>query len=150
MSHTFTNLLYHLVFSTKQRQDLILGSFCNELYSYLGGIIRGEKGNTITIGGTQNHVHILAKFPQSATLSNMLQHIKGNSSKWLNERGFMACHFQWQTGYGAFTVSESMVQVVSRYIENQKINHQKMTFEQEFLTLLEKHHIEYDEKYLWE
>jgi putative transposase len=150
MSHTFTNLLYHLVFSTKQRQDLIRDIFRDELYSYLGGIIHGEKGNTVTIGGTQNHVHILAKFPQSVMLSNMLQHIKGNSSKWLNDRGFLTCHFQWQTGYGAFTVSESMVQIVSRYIENQKTNHQKMTFEQEFLTLLEKHHIEYDEKYLWE
>jgi len=85
-----------------------------------------------------------------AMLSNMLQHIKGNSSKWLNEKGIVACHFHWQAGYGAFTVSESMVKVVSRYIENQETHHQKMTFEAEFISLLDKHHIEYDAKYLWD
>ena len=118
--------------------------------SYLGGIIRGEKGNAITIGGTKNHIHILARFSQGITISNMLQHIKGNSSKWFNEKRFVPCHFNWQSGYGAFTVSESMVKVVSRYIASQETHHKKMTFEQEFLTLLEKNHIEYDEKYLWE
>lgn len=129
MSHTFTNLLYHLVFSTKQRREFIHDGFRDELYSYLGGIIRGEKGKAITIGGTQNHVHILVKLPQGVILSNILQHIKGNSSKWLNEKGFATSHFHWQSGYGAFTVSESMVKVVSRYIENQETHHQKMTFE---------------------
>ena len=150
MSNTFTNLLYHLVFSTKNRQDLIQPGCRDELYSYLAGIIRGEKGKAITIGGTKNHVHILAKFSQGAMLSNMLQHLKGNSSKWLNEKGIVACHFHWQTGYGAFTVSESMVKVVSRYIENQETHHQKMTFEAEFISLLDKNHIEYDEQYLWD
>ena len=73
-----------------------------------------------------------------------------NSSKWLNEKGIVACHFHWQTGYGAFSVSESMVKVVSRYIENQETHHQKMTFEAEFISILDKNHIEYDEQYLWD
>lgn len=150
MGSTFTNLLYHLVFSTKNRNDWIQNGFRNALYSYIGGIIRSEKGKMITIGGTTNHLHILAKFSQCATVSNMLQHIKGNSSKWLNEQEFMPFRFSWQTGYGAFTVSESMVDMVSKYIENQETHHKKMTFQQEFLMLLKKHHIEYDEKYLWD
>lgn len=150
MSNTFTNLLYHLVFSTKNRKDLIQLGFREELYRYLAGIIRGEKGTAITIGGTLNHVHILAKFSQGVMLSNMLQHIKGNSSKWLNDKAFVAYHFQWQTGYGAFTVSESLVETVSRYIENQETHHKQMTFEAEFITLLAKNNIAYDEKYLWD
>jgi REP element-mobilizing transposase RayT len=150
MGNTFTNLLYHLVFSTKNRKDFIQDSFRDELYSYLGGIVRGEKGKTITIGGTKDHMHILAKFPQGVTVSNMLQNIKGNSSKWLNEKGFVAYRFYWQRGYGAFTVSESMVDIVSRYIENQEIHHKKMTFKEEFLMLLKRNNIEYNEKYLWD
>lgn len=150
MGQTFTNLRYHLVFSTKYRQKVLRKQFRAELYRYIGGIIRGEKGKMLTIGGTSDHVHILAAFPQSATVSNMLQHIKGNSSKWLNEKRFIPCRFGWQVGYGAFTVSESMVDTVSRYIENQATHHKKMTFQQEFIMLLEKHKIEYDERSLWD
>lgn len=150
MSNTFTNLLYHLVFSTKHRKDFIQPGCRDELYSYLAGIIRGEKGKAIAIGGTPNHVHILAKFSQGIMLANMLQHIKGNSSKWLNDRRLLSYHFNWQSGYGAFTVSESMVDIVSAYITNQEAHHKQMTFEEEFLALLKKHHIEYDEKYLWD
>ena len=150
MGNTFTNLLYHLVFSTKNRKDFIIDSFREDLYNYLGGVIRGEKGKMLGIGGTKNHVHILAKFPQGATVSNMLQQIKGNSSKWLNEQKFVTYRFYWQRGYGAFSVSESMVNAVSKYIENQEMHHKKMTFKEEFLMLLEKHNIDYDEKFLWD
>ncbi len=150
MGSTFTNLKYHLVFSTKHRKDIIQEQFRESVYSYLGGIIRSEKGKMITTGGTNNHVHILARFPQSATVSNMLQQIKGSSSKWVNEENFLPFRFRWQSGYGAFTVSESMVDIVSRYIENQDAHHQKMTFKEEFIMLLKKHGIEYDEKYLWD
>lgn len=104
----------------------------------------------LVVGGTNDHVHILSMFPQSTTVSNMLQHIKGNSSKWLNEQNFMVPHFHWQTGYGAFTVSESMVETISRYIQNQAIHHKKMTFKEELLMLLKKHNIDYDERYLWD
>ncbi len=150
MANSFTNLKYHLVFSTKHRKDIILDSFRENLYCYLGGIIRSEKGKIITIGGTQNHVHILARFAKSTTVPNMLQQIKGSSSKWLNQQSFLSFRFGWQSGYGAFTVSESMVDIVSRYIENQAAHHQKMTFKEEFIMLLKKHGIEYDEKYLWD
>jgi REP element-mobilizing transposase RayT len=150
MANSFTNLQYHLVFSTKHRKDIIQDRFRENIYSYLGGIIRAEKGKIITIGGTKNHVHILTRFAKSATVSNMLQQIKGSSSKWVNEQNFLPYRFRWQSGYGAFTVSESMVDILSRYIENQEVHHKKMTFKEEFIKLLKKHGIEYDEKYLWD
>ena len=144
MANTYTNLQYHLVFSTKNRKEIIQDGFCEDLYSYLGGIIRSEKGKMLSIGGTKNHIHILASFAKSATLSNMLQQIKGGSSRWLNEQNVLPYHFGWQSGYGAFTVSESMVHVVGKYIENQVAHHKKMTFEEEYVKLLKKHGIEYN------
>ncbi len=150
MGSTLTNLTYHVVFSTKNRENLLHDSFRDSLYSYLGGIILGEKGKLIKIGGTKDHVHILAKFSPAVTVSNMLQHIKGNSSKWVNDKKFLTTHFYWQRGYGAFSVSESMLNTVATYIENQAQHHRKMTFKEEFLILLEKHNIAYDEQYLWE
>jgi len=150
MGSTLTNLLYHFVFSTKNRENSLLDSFRDRLYSYLGGIILGEKGTLIKIGGMKDHVHILAKFPHSLTVANMLQRIKGNSSKWINEKKFLPRHFYWQRGYGAFSVSESMANTVASYIEHQENHHQTITFKQEFLKLLEKHNIPYDERYLWD
>jgi len=149
MGNTYTNLQYHLVFSTKHRKEMILDGFQENLYSYIGGIIRSEKGKLINIGGTKNHVHILTIFSQSVTVSNMLQQIKGSSSKWLNEQSLVPYRFRWQTGYAAFTVSQSMVDIVSNYIDNQAAHHKKMTFKEEIIMLFEKHNIEYDEKYLW-
>ena len=150
MANAYTNLQYHLVFSTKHRNGFILDSFRERLYSYLSGIIRSEKGEMITIGGTKNHVHILTRFSKSLIISHMLQQIKGSSSRWVNEQNFLPYRFSWQTGYGAFTVSESMVAIISRYIENQATHHKTMTFKEEFIQLLKKHAIEYDEKYLWD
>ena len=150
MANTYTNLQYHLVFSTKNRKNIILNSFRDDLYCYLGGIIRSEKGKMIAIGGTENHVHILANFAKSVPLSSILQQIKGGSSKWLNDKKTLPYRFGWQSGYAAFTVSESMVDVVVKYIQNQPVHHKKITFEDEFVKLLKKHGVEYDEKYLWD
>lgn len=150
MANAFTNLQYHLVFSTKHRKNIILDRFREDLYSYIGGIIRSEKGKIIRIGGTINHIHILADFSKSNTISNMLQQIKGSSSKWLNKKKLLPYRFGWQSGYAAFTVSESMVDIVSRYIENQALHHKNMTFKYEYIKLLEKHGIEYDKNLLWD
>ncbi len=148
MSQSLSNIVCHIVFSTKNRIDLIQPEFEDELYSYICGIVRGQKGEILEIGGTTNHVHILALFHPSVSISDMMRYIKGGSSKWVHEKGVPV--FQWQRGYGIFSVSESLSQRVAEYIRNQKQHHVKFTYEKELLLLLEKHKVKYDEKYIWD
>jgi len=147
---TLTRLTYHIVFSTKYRKRHINDSFKDELYSYLGGIIRGEKGHLIEVGGIADHIHILAGFSPTTSVSYMLQHIKGNSSKWINEHKMTPTRFEWQSGYGAFTVSQSQVPSVRRYVQQQEEHHAKTTFEEEFIEMLKRHDIDYDPRYVFE
>lgn len=149
MPSSLTNLLYHIVFSTKGRQPEIDTDFREDLYAYLGGIVRSENGRLIEIGGTPDHVHILTRFSPAVSVSDMLKMIKGSSSRWVNKSGKRPARFAWQKGYGAFSVSESGCKAVVNYIRNQETHHRKMTFKEEFKLLLDKHQIEYDEKYLW-
>lgn len=137
-----------MVFSTKNRINLIQPEFENELYPYICGIVRGQKGEVLEIGGTMNHVHLIALFHPSVSMSDMMRYIKGGSSKWIHEKG--ASMFQWQRGYGVFSVSESLAEQVDRYIKNQKSHHEKYSYEKEFLLLLEKHKVKYDDKYIWD
>jgi REP element-mobilizing transposase RayT len=150
MASTLTNLLYHIVFTTRKKQDFIIPTLSVELYPYIGGIIREDKGKLLKIGGILNHVHILARFSASISVSEMMRRIKGSSSKWVNENSRSTQHFSWQRGYGAFSVSESAVENVISYIGNQNEHHKKITFEEEFLLLLQKHKISYDAKYIWD
>ena len=113
----------------------------DDLYPYIGGIIRGEKGQLLEIGGTSDHLHILAGFHPTVAVSYMLQHMKKKSSKWVNEQKVLPNHFEWQKGYGAFTVSQSQVPAVRRYIQQQEEHHKKQTFKDEFLALLNRHNI---------
>ncbi len=145
--NTYTNLLYHIVFSTKDRQPLIADDFKEELYRYIEGIIRAEGGVQMEIGGVEDHVHILAKFKPSTSVSDMLRLIKANSSKWANE-GKSKQRFAWQEGYSAFSVSESQVEAVRRYIVNQEEHHRGRSFQEELVALLERHSVEYDLRYL--
>jgi putative transposase len=149
MSATHTNLLYHLIFSTKQRVPFITVTVQNELYQYIGGIVRGEKGVLLEAGGMPDHVHLLAKFSPTMAVSDMLRKIKANSSKWMNEKGRLR-KFGWQDGYAAFSVSESQVPIVSRYIRNQATHHRKLEFKSELIALLKRHRIEFEERYLWD
>jgi putative transposase len=149
MPSTYTNLLYHIVFSTKDRLPLITEEFKEELYSYIGGIIRAESGVQLEIGGVNDHVHILAKFKSAVSVSEMLAKFKANSSKWANEHKLKVRKFGWQEGFAAFSVSESLVPVIRKYIQNQTEHHRKQTFQEEFVALLERHGIEYDPQYLW-
>ena len=149
MASTFTNLSYHVVFSTKERLSLIRPEFAEELYAYIGGIIRREKGMPIMIGGVANHVHLLARFHPAVSVSDMLRIIKAKSSKWIND-GWGRHRFSWQRGYSAFSVSESQLDKVSQYIARQAAHHSKVSFQTELLSLLEKHRIPFDERYLWD
>ena len=148
MADTFTNLLYHLVFSTKDRRPLITDDFRERLYEYMGGIIRGEGGCLLEIGGVPDHVHILARFKSDRSVAEMLKLIKGNSSKWLNEQPGRSERFQWQPGYGAFSVSESRAPAVRTYIQRQPEHHARVSLRDELASLLEKNGIEFEERYL--
>jgi REP element-mobilizing transposase RayT len=114
-----------------------------ELYTYLGGIARGEGFSLLAVGGTVNHVHLLFALPASCSLSHAVQKLKGSSSRWMGDG------FSWQEGYGAFSVSPSQVEVVKGYIQNQEEHHRKRDFEQEFVALLRNCGIEYDERYVF-
>ncbi|MCP3956765.1 MAG: IS200/IS605 family transposase [bacterium] len=150
MANTYTNLLYHLVFSTKNRVACIGGEIQEPLYQYIGGVIRGEGGTLIEIGGVADHVHLLARFKASVAVATMVRRIKTSSSKWMSQRPGAGPKFAWQTGYGAFSVSESQVGQVRRYIQNQAEHHRRRTFQEELREILDKHHVEFDERYLWD
>jgi putative transposase len=148
MATTFANLIYHIVFSTKNRVPLISSEIRESLYPYMGGIVRSEGGILLEIGGMPDHVHILAKIKPSVAPAEMVKKVKGGSSKWLNERPDHQGRFEWQAGYGIFSVSASQVEMVRRYIRRQEEHHRKMSFKEELVTLLERNGIPYDERYL--
>ena len=149
MSANYTNLLYHLVFSTKGRIPLITDEIREPLYQYIGGIVRSEGGALLEIGGIEDHIHLLVRLKPTLALSDAVRLIKSNSSKWLNDGSYVR-DFRWQTGYGAFTVSKSMMESVRRYIRNQPEHHRKQTFKAEFVDLLKLNNVDYNKKYLWD
>jgi REP-associated tyrosine transposase len=149
MPSTYTNLLYHIVFSTKDRRPFINPKLRAELHPYMGGIILDAGGEPLEIGGVEDHVHLLVKLPADLAVSDALRLIKSNSSKWAGERSDLVRTFAWQTGYSAFTVSKSQVASVRKYIKNQEQHHRRLPFKQELVSLLEKHEIDYDRRYLW-
>jgi putative transposase len=120
------------------------------LWPFLGGIARQNKMKATEIGGTEDHVHILLSLPSTMAISKAVQLIKGGSSKWIHETFPEHRLFAWQEKYGAFSVSASQLDNIIEYIRSQEAHHRKMTFQEEFLALLKKHRIEYDERYLWE
>lgn len=150
MASTFTKLLYHIVYSTKHRQPLIVPALRDDLYDYIGGIIRGEGGVLIEIGGIADHVHIVARFKTEPSVAQMIKTIKAKSSKCVNELPGRVDRFSWQVGYGAFTVSASQLPRLIRYVRNQEEHHRTVTFEEEFIVLLKRHKIECDERYWWD
>lgn len=146
MSHT--HFLYHVIFATKDREPLINEAWSEELYGYLGGIIRNLGGQVIEINGMPDHVHILMRLPANVAVSDVMRDLKAGSSKWVRRRHDPK--FAWQRRYGGFTVSESMSDTVRRYIGGQKKHHAKQSFETEYKTMLERHKVEFDERYLWD
>jgi putative transposase len=144
MAHTHTCNLLHCVFSTKERANLI--SDPARLWKYTGGITRQKQVLLLAAGGTSNHLHLLISLPPTMMLAKVVQELKGNTSRWLNE---VSPPFAWQEGYSAFSVSQSQRKVVIDYIDNQAEHHAKWTFEQEFLALLKKSGIPYDERFVF-
>jgi len=147
---TFTNLLYHIIFSTKGRRPLIALALRVELDKYIGGVIRNAGGVLLDAGGMPDHTHLVTMLRADTSVAEMVRLVKSNSSKWTNERGLINEPFAWQTGYGAFSVSASQVESVRRYVRGQEGHHRKRTFQEEFREFLERHGIEFDERYLWD
>ena len=144
MPHTYSSLLVHCVFSTKERRDLIRDPHL--LWRYLMGIARNKQIPLIAAGGTANHIHLLLDLPPTMQLSQALQVLKGNRSHWLNEE---KSPFAWQQGYGAFAIGQSQRATVISYIDRQAEHHRRYSFEQEFVTLLRKYGIAYDDRFVF-
>ena len=149
MSHTYSSLFFHVVWSTKNRTTAIEKSFQEQLYRYICGIVKRKEGRLLSIGGTSDHIHLLINVSPKYTISDVVCSIKSNSSRFIKQNSDCLSKFAWQEGYGAFSVSVSALEKVSQYICNQESHHKKYSFEQEFLELLKKHNIEYDAKYLF-
>jgi len=146
MSHTCGNILLHLIFSTHERRPLIKPEFRDDLFAYLGGIIREMNGTALIINGTADHVHMLVRIRPAQSPAEIARIVKTNSSRWIRERH---PEFAWQTGYGVFSVSESNVSAVTKYIASQEEHHKKHSFQDEFRAFLKKNGIVVDEKYIW-
>ena len=146
---SYVSSYYHCVFSTKARQPLISTELRERLWPFLGGIARQNQMKAIEVGGMPDHVHILLSLPSTLSIAKALQLIKGGSSKWVHETFPEQRLFCWQVKYGAFGVSVSQLDRIIQYIKDQEVHHRRMTFQEEFLALLKKHRVEYDERYLW-
>ena len=140
----------HIVFSTKHRNDFIDEKIEIELYKYIASICKDFESTALQIGGTDNHIHILCLLSRKIALMKLIQEVKAHSSKWIKTKGNKYKNFFWQDGYGAFSVSQKDISIVENYIKNQRKHHENINFKPELIDLLEKHNIEYDEKYLWD
>jgi REP element-mobilizing transposase RayT len=138
MSHAYTSILVHCVFSTKNRKPLISEALQKKLWPYIGGIARANRFKALAVGGIEDHAHVLLSLPASMAVAKAVQLIKGGSSKWVNDQSFRR-NFEWQDAYGAFTIGISQVKATIRYINTQKQHHAKIRFADELKLFLKKH-----------
>ena len=150
MAQTLVKLYVHIIFSTKNRADLILPEIEEELFAYFGGISNNNNSKLLAAGGTENHLHLLVSMSKNIELSELVGDIKRDSSKWIKTKGNSFRAFQWQDGYGAFSVGYTQIEDVKKYIANQKSHHLKISFEDEFRYFLNKYEVDYDERYVWD
>ena len=149
MPHSFSSLLIHAIFSTKDRLRFMDTDLRSKLFPYMGGILRELGATARLINGTEDHVHLLLNLPADLSVSECMRVLKANSFRWVHEMVPRRGAFGWQTGYAAFTVSASNEDAVFEYIRNQEEHHRRISFEEEFVALLRKHRVPFDEKFLW-
>ena len=151
MSHTYSAPLAHIVFSTKDRYPFLTAEHRDRIWSYIGGMLRNSGANPLTIGGVEDHIHLLTQTPPRLAISRLLCTLKTNSSTWIQELDLpFAEKFGWQVGYAAFSVGARDVKKVARYIENQRKHHERQSFQDELRDMLRAAGIQYDERYLWD
>jgi putative transposase len=150
MAGTFSQMYVQVVFAVKGRENLIKKEFRTEVFEYIAGIIKGKDQKPIIVNGVGDHVHVFVGLRPSMSVSDLVRDIKNNSSNFINSRKFVKDKFAWQEGFGAFTYGQSQIDSVFKYISNQEAHHQKKTFKEEYIDMLEKFQVKYDEKYLFD
>ncbi len=149
MANTYTQIHIHAVFAVQNRECIIKKEWKDELYKYISGIVKNNNHKLLAINGMQDHIHILVGMRPAQSLSDLMQDIKGGSSKWINDKRFVRGKFSWQEGYGAFAYNKSTLPVVISYIEKQEEHHGKKSFREEYKELLKEFEVEYDEHYIF-
>ena len=139
-----------MIFSTKYRKPYLADGWRDDLFAYIGGIVKDHKSTLLKAGGIDDHIHLLLRIATEFAISKTVQLLKTSSSKWINEQRKIPKKFQWQSGYGVFSVSQSMAEKIKEYIAKQREHHRKQTFEKECVGFLNKHGIEYDPSYVFE
>src|SRR5262249_19540339 len=150
MSQSLAKILVHLIYSTKKRERRIHDDIRDELHRYGAGILKQLESPAILINSVEDHIHVLYAHSRTHTLSEIVEEVKKGSSKWLKTKGSAYSDFHWQNGYGAFSVSQSGVAEVMKYIDNQKWHHRRKTFQEEFREFLKRYEVPYDERYVWD
>ena len=149
MAQSLSKLYVHIIFHIKSPSIKIRKTDTDELYAYIGAIIKDNNSIPIIINGTEDHIHILCVLSKNIALAKLVEEIKRHSSRWIKTKGSHYAQFAWQGGYGGFSVSQSLHDKTKRYIENQEEHHKKISFKEEYLLFLKEYHIEYNEQYLW-
>jgi REP element-mobilizing transposase RayT len=149
MANTYTQIHIQTIFTVQNRDCVIHNSWKDELYKYITGIIKKNQHKPIIINGMPDHIHILFGMRPTQSLSDLMQDIKGDSSKWLNKKGYVKCRFSWQEGFGAFSYSKSQVPKVINYINEQEKHHKKKSFIEEYNEFLRAFNVDYDERYIF-
>ncbi|HKO95885.1 MAG TPA: IS200/IS605 family transposase [Pyrinomonadaceae bacterium] len=150
MPQSLSSILIHLIFSTKNREPFITPNIESELHPYMAKIFRELKSPSLAINGMPDHVHVLFSLDRVISIADLLQEVKSETSKWIRTKGREFQSFHWQRGYGAFSIGQSQVDDVKRYIQNQKEHHRRITFQEEYRHFLKAYGIEYDERYVWD
>lgn len=150
MPQSLSSILIHLVFSTKNRESFITPAIESELHPYMATIFREHSSPSLIIDGTDDHVHALFALARTITIANLVEEVKTGSSKWIKTKGHEFKNFHWQKGYGAFSIGQSNVVALKRYIRNQKQHHRRVTFEDEYRNFLKRYEVAFDERYMWD
>jgi putative transposase len=149
MANTYTQIHIQAVFTVQDRDSIILNDWKDDLYKYITGIMQNNKHKLLAINGMPDHIHILFGLRPAQSLSDLMQDIKGSSSKWINEKRFVRGKFTWQEGYGAFSYAKTDLPNIIRYIQHQQEHHTRKTFLEEYLDLLKEYDIEYDDRFVF-
>jgi REP-associated tyrosine transposase len=150
MPQSLSSVLIHLIFSTKNREPFLNTSIESELHPYMASIFRGLKSPSLALDGTPDHLHILFSLSRVIKIADLVEEVKTDSSKWIKTKGPEFTNFHWQKGYGAFSIGQSQITTLKRYIARQKLHHQRNSFQDEYRKFLKTYGIDYDERYVWD